>query len=72
MEKPAVSPRWRKSSYSGGAGCIEASHAPGAILIRNTQARSCECLQSSGGTSRTPSVQTTRPTNRARTPHGHR
>lgn len=38
MEKPAVSPRWRKSSYSdnGGAGCIEAGHAQGAILIRDT------------------------------------
>jgi hypothetical protein len=34
-----VNPGWRKSSYSGngGAGCIEAGHVPGAVLIRDTQ-----------------------------------
>jgi hypothetical protein len=34
----AASPAWRKSSYSdnGGEACIEAGHAPGAILIRDT------------------------------------
>jgi hypothetical protein len=34
-----VNPGWRKSSYSdnGGAGCIEAAHAPGAVLVRDTQ-----------------------------------
>ncbi len=35
----AVSPGWRKSSHSanGGAGCIEAGHVPGAVLVRDTQ-----------------------------------
>ena len=44
MEEPvaaeaAVSPGWRKSTYSNGAGagCIEAAHVPGTILIRDTQ-----------------------------------
>jgi hypothetical protein len=40
MEEPtAVNPRWRKSSYSdnGGTGCVEAGHAPGAVLIRDTK-----------------------------------
>jgi hypothetical protein len=41
MEEQAgatVSPRWRKSSYSGngGAECIEAGHVPGAVLVRDT------------------------------------
>jgi hypothetical protein len=39
LAEPAeVSPGWRKSSYSsnGGAQCIEAGHAPGAILVRDT------------------------------------
>ena len=32
-----VDPRWRKASYSGnGANCIEAGHAPGAVLVRDT------------------------------------
>jgi hypothetical protein len=36
-----VNPGWRKSSYSsnGGANCVEAGHAPGAILIRDTTQR---------------------------------
>jgi Domain of unknown function (DUF397) len=35
-----VDPRWRKASYSGnGANCIEAGHAPGAILVRDTTDR---------------------------------
>jgi hypothetical protein len=39
MEKPAVSPGWRKSSYSngGGSNCVEAGHVPGAVLIRDTK-----------------------------------
>ena len=34
----AVSPCWRKSSYSanGGAECVEAGHVPGAVLVRDT------------------------------------
>ena len=39
MQQPAaVNPSWRKSSYSdnGGAGCIEAAHVPGAVLVRDT------------------------------------
>jgi hypothetical protein len=34
----AVSPGWRKSSYSanGGAECVEAGHVPGAVLVRDT------------------------------------
>jgi hypothetical protein len=34
----AVSPGWRKSSYSGngGAECVEAGHIPGAVLVRDT------------------------------------
>jgi hypothetical protein len=39
LAEPAeVSPGWRKSSYSGngGAQCVEAGHAPGAILVRDT------------------------------------
>ena len=29
---------WRKSSYSsnGGVDCVEAAHAPGAVLVRDT------------------------------------
>lgn len=35
-----VDPRWRKASYSGnGANCIEAGHAPGVILVRDTTNR---------------------------------
>jgi hypothetical protein len=39
MEEPAVSPSWRKSSYSngGGANCVEAGHVPGAVLVRDTE-----------------------------------
>ena len=38
----AVSPRWRKSSYSanGGAECVEAGRVPGAVLVRDTTQRS--------------------------------
>lgn len=39
MERPAaVSPGWRKSSYSdnGGDSCVEAGHVPGAVLVRDT------------------------------------
>ena len=38
MEKPAVNPRWRTSSYSNGGSdtCVEAGHVPGAILVRDT------------------------------------
>jgi hypothetical protein len=39
LAEPAeVSPGWRKSSYSsnGGAQCVEAGRAPGAILVRDT------------------------------------
>jgi hypothetical protein len=39
LAEPAeVSPGWRKSSYSGngGAQCVEAGHAPGTILVRDT------------------------------------
>ena len=38
MEKPAVNPGWRKSSYSNGgaANCVEAGHVPGAVLVRDT------------------------------------
>jgi hypothetical protein len=37
-EPAKVSPGWRKSSYSGngGAHCVEAGHAGGAILVRDT------------------------------------
>ena len=33
-----MNPGWRKSSYSanGGAACIEAGQAPGAVLVRDT------------------------------------
>jgi hypothetical protein len=33
-----MNPGWRKSSYSdnGGASCIEAGKAPGAVLVRDT------------------------------------
>jgi hypothetical protein len=35
-----VDPCWRKASYSGnGANCIEAGHASGAILVRDTTNR---------------------------------
>jgi hypothetical protein len=39
MEKPAVSSGWRKSSYSNGgsATCVEAGHAHGAVLVRDTK-----------------------------------
>ncbi|HEX4834239.1 MAG TPA: DUF397 domain-containing protein [Trebonia sp.] len=39
MEKPAaLSPGWRKSSYStnGGGACVEATRAPGSVLVRDT------------------------------------
>jgi hypothetical protein len=38
VEEPTVSPGWRKSSYSsnGRANRVEAGHAPGAVLIRDT------------------------------------
>jgi Domain of unknown function (DUF397) len=42
MEQPAaVNPGWRKSSYSdnGGAACVEAGQAPGAVLVRDTTQR---------------------------------
>jgi hypothetical protein len=33
---------WRKSTYSGGngGGCVEAAHAPGMVLVRDTTNRS--------------------------------
>ena len=35
-----LDPRWRKASYSGeGANCVEAGHAPGTVLIRDTTNR---------------------------------
>jgi hypothetical protein len=39
LGKQALNPNWRKSSYSanGGMDCVEAAHAPGAILIRDTK-----------------------------------
>jgi hypothetical protein len=40
MAQPeAVNPGWRKSSYShnGGGDCVEAAHAPGVILVRDTK-----------------------------------
>jgi hypothetical protein len=40
VEQPAaVSPGWRKSSYSGngGAQCVEAGSVPGQVLIRDTK-----------------------------------
>ena len=34
-----MNPRWRTSSYSnnGGGDCVEAGHAPRAVLIRDTK-----------------------------------
>jgi hypothetical protein len=45
MEKP-VDLSWRKSSYSanGGADCVEAGHAAGAILVRDTRDRDAGTL----------------------------
>ena len=39
MEKPAVNPGWRKSSYSNGgqSNCVEASRSRGAVLVRDTK-----------------------------------
>lgn len=36
-----LTPGWRKSSYSGngGANCVEAGNAPGAVLVRETTNR---------------------------------
>lgn len=36
-----LTPGWRKASYSGngGANCVEAGTAPGAVLIRDTKDR---------------------------------
>jgi Domain of unknown function (DUF397) len=36
-----LTPGWRKSSYSGngGANCVEAGGAPGAVLVRDTTDR---------------------------------
>ena len=33
-----MNPGWRKSSYSsnGGVDCVEAAHAPGVVLVRDT------------------------------------
>jgi hypothetical protein len=41
METEAMNPSWRKSSYSGNGGqnCVEAGHAPGAVLVRDTKDR---------------------------------
>lgn len=38
-ESPAMNLGWRKSSYSsnGGSDCVEAAHASGAILVRDTK-----------------------------------
>ncbi|HUN33570.1 MAG TPA: DUF397 domain-containing protein [Trebonia sp.] len=38
-ESAAVTPRWRKSSFSdnGGSACIEAGQAEGTILVRDTK-----------------------------------
>jgi hypothetical protein len=39
MEEQAVNLSWRKSSYSNGGSdnCVEAAHALGAVLIRDTK-----------------------------------
>jgi hypothetical protein len=40
MEDPAaLNLGWRKSNYSsnGGGACIEAAHAPGVVLVRDTK-----------------------------------
>lgn len=36
-----VDPQWRKATYSGngGANCVEAGQAPGAVLVRDTTDR---------------------------------
>jgi hypothetical protein len=41
METRTVNPSWRKSSYSSGNGgqCVEAGHACGAVLVRDTTNR---------------------------------
>ena len=41
METRTVNPSWRKSSYSTGNGgqCVEAGHAAGAVLVRDTTDR---------------------------------
>lgn len=41
METWTVNPSWRTSSYSSGNGgqCVEAGHAPGIVLIRDTKHR---------------------------------
>ena len=41
MAESAVTPGWRKSSYSnnGGGDCVEAAHIPGTVLIRDTTQR---------------------------------
>jgi hypothetical protein len=35
----AIGTQWRKSSYSGHGGqdCVEAAHAPGTVLVRDTK-----------------------------------
>jgi hypothetical protein len=41
METRTVNPSWRKSSYSSGNGgqCVEAGHAAGTVLVRDTNDR---------------------------------
>jgi hypothetical protein len=41
METRTVNPSWRKSSYSSGNGgqCVEAGHATGVVLVRDTTDR---------------------------------
>jgi hypothetical protein len=36
-----LTPRWRKSSYSGngGANCVETGNTPGTVLVRDTTDR---------------------------------
>jgi Domain of unknown function (DUF397) len=51
METRTVKPSWRKSSYSSGNGgqCVEAGHAAGLILVRDTVNRDGVTLSVSAG-----------------------
>ena len=41
-----LAPNWRKSSYSGnGAECVEAGHASGMVLVRDTTNRAGGTLE---------------------------
>jgi hypothetical protein len=39
MEKPAVNPGWRKSSYSNGSSdnCVETAYDAGSVLVRDAK-----------------------------------